>query len=249
MASEHNQSVVTVATDALAASGAQAFAGVVRTAIAVRERCTVALSGGSTPRAMFQLLAQPPYVAHIDWSKVFVFWGDERFVPPDDPESNYRMARESLLEHVALPAANIFPVPTVGSAPEEAAQAYAATISSFFDSTPPQFDLILLGMGPDGHTASLFPGHPEVVQPSDALVVAVHNSPKPPPDRISFTYRLINAAQHVIVLVGGGDKASALRAVLAGPHDVVRLPIQGVRPQGQLTWLIDEAAGQELDRS
>src|SRR5262249_17903153 len=137
--------------------------------------------------------------------------------------------------------------PTVGGTPEAAAKAYAETITAVFGAESPRFDLIMLGMGPDGHTASLFPGHPEVVRPSDALVVAVHNSPKPPPTRITFTYRLINAAENMIVLVSGADKAATLREVLRGPVDVARLPVQGVRPEhGELVWLVDAAAAKEL---
>jgi 6-phosphogluconolactonase len=233
----------------LAAAAAQRMVALAATEIQERGRFSVALSGGSTPQAMFRLLASPQYRDAIPWDKLFVFWGDERFVPPDDEESNYRMARETLLDHVPLPAANIFPVPTVGSTPEAAAQAYADTIMAFFGDETPRFGLILLGMGPDGHTASLFPGHPEPGAPGDALVIAVHNSPKPPPDRLSFTYRLINAAHHVLFLVGGADKAATVRQVLAGPRRVADLPAQGVQPDGTLEWLLDEAAAQELDRS
>ncbi len=233
----------------LADAAVQRFASLAKSEIAARGRFSVALSGGSTPKAMFKLLASPQYCDAIAWDKVFVFWGDERFVPPDDEESNYRVAREILLDHVPLPAANIFPVPTVGSTPTKAAQAYAETITAFFNSEPPRFGLILLGMGPDGHTASLFPGHPEPRAPGDALVIAVHDSPKPPPDRISFTYRLINAAHHVLFLVGGADKAAAVQQVLEGPRRVAELPSQGVQPEGTLEWLLDEAAAQELHQS
>jgi 6-phosphogluconolactonase len=148
---------------------------------------------------------------------------------------------------VPIPAANIYLVPTVGGSPEAAARAYAETLTASFKSDLPRFDLILLGMGPDGHTASLFPGRTEVTDPGDALVVAVHDAPKPPPTRISFTLPPINAAANVMFLVAGADKAAMLREVLRGPRDPVRLPAQGVRPaHGKLTWLVDQAAAGEL---
>jgi 6-phosphogluconolactonase len=233
-------------TEVLAEEAARRFAALAEAAIARQGRFRVALSGGSTPRALHQRLAQY-YHGSIDWERVEVFWGDERVVPPDDPESCYRMARETLLDHVPIPAAHIFPYATVGGSPEAAAQAYSETLTARFAEQTPRFDLILLGMGPDGHTASLFPGHSEVLAPSGALVVAVHNSPKPPPDRLTCTFRLINAAAQVIFLVAGADKAETLRAVLYGPRDIARLPAQAVRPaNGGVTWLVDRAAAQQL---
>jgi 6-phosphogluconolactonase len=232
---------------ALADQAAHRFVALAQAAVADHGRFTVALSGGSTPRALYQRLAQSPLSESVDWANVHVFWGDERMVPPDDIESSYRMARETLLAHVPIPAANIYPIPTVGGTPEAAASAYAETLMAVFNAALPRFDLILLGIGPDGHTASLFPGQPETVRPSAALVVAVHNAPKPPPARVSFTYTLINAAAHVLFVVAGEDKAVALRQVLRGTIDVARLPAQGVQPkQGTLVWLVDAAVAKEL---
>ena len=232
---------------ALADEAAQRFVALAHAAIAEHGRFTVALSGGSTPRALYERLAQSPLSESIDWATVDVFWGDERMVPPDDIESNYRIARETLLAHVPIPAANIYPVPTIGGTAEAAARAYEETLIAAFGSELPRFDLILLGLGPDGHTAALFPGQPEAVRPSAALAAAVHNAPKPPPVRITCTYRLINAAANVLFLVAGTDKALALREVLRGSVDVARLPAQGVRPkQGALVWLVDTAAAKEL---
>jgi len=234
---------------ALADEAARRFADLARAALADHGRFTVALSGGSTPRALYERLARPPLRDAVDWANVHVFWGDERMVPPDDSESSYRMARETLLAHVAVPAANIYPVPTVGGTPEAAAKAYAETLVAVFGADVPRFDLILLGIGPDGHTASLFPGQPEVVRPSEALVTAVHNAPKPPPIRVTFTYKLINAAANVLFVVAGADKAAALSEVLNGPADVARLPAQGVRLDGgELVWLVDEGAAESLNR-
>jgi 6-phosphogluconolactonase len=244
---DHGERVVLADPAALADEGARRFVGLAGTAIAEHGRFTVALSGGSTPRALYERLARPPLSDAVDWANVNVFWSDERYVPLDDPESCFRMARETLLAHVPIPAANIYPVPTVGGTPEAAAEAYAETLTASFGTETPRFDLILLGMGPDGHTASLFPGQPEVVHPSNKLVVAVHNAPKPPPTRISYTYRVINAAANVIFLVAGADKAATLREVLQGPSDIGRLPSQGVRPEyGSLVWLVDQAAAKEL---
>ena len=228
----------TVADDA-----ARRFVALAQAAIAERGRFTVALSGGSTPRALHGRLAAPPLSSALDWERVFVYWGDERMVPPDDADSSYRMARDTLLAHVPIPAANIVPAPTVGGTPADAARAYAETLVAQFGQDLPQFDLILLGIGPDGHTASLFPGQPEPVAPGDDLVIAVRNSPKPPPERVSFTYRLINAARTVLFLITGADKAAALDAILHGPPNRAHLPAQGVQPTaGSLVWLVDQAA-------
>jgi 6-phosphogluconolactonase len=235
---------------AVADEAARRFVALAQAAIAERGRFTVALSGGSTPRAMHERLAAPPLSTAIDWERVFVYWGDERMVPPDDADSSYRMARDTLLAHVPIPAANIVPAPTVGGTPADAARAYAETLIAQFGQEVPEFDLILLGIGPDGHTASLFPGQPEPSAPSADLVVAVHDSPKPPPDRISFTYRLINAAHNIMFVVTGADKAEALNGVLHGPPNRAHLPAQGVQPTaGSLVWLVDRAAAQALGAS
>jgi 6-phosphogluconolactonase len=245
--SDRGELVVLPDMPALAEEAARRCAAQAQAAKRAGRPFTIALSGGSTPRALYQRLAQPPYSSEIDWSNVHVFWGDERLVPPDDPESCFRMARETLLAHVPVPAANIYPVPTVGGTAEDAASAYAETIGAVVAGEPPRFELILLGMGPDGHTASIFPGHPEVVTPSDELVIPVHGSPKPPPTRVSFTYKLLNAAESVLFLVAGADKAATLREVLRGPLDRARLPAQGVWPErGKLVWLMDSAAARDL---
>jgi 6-phosphogluconolactonase len=244
---DHGDLVILPDPAALADEAARRFVALAQAAIADHGRFSVALSGGSTPRALYQRLARPPLSEAVDWVNVHVFWGDERMVPPDDIESSYRMARETLLAHVPIPAANIYPIPTVGGTAEAAASAYEETLMAVFGVELPRFDLILLGIGPDAHTASLFPGQPEAVRPSTALAVAVHNAPKPPPARVSFTFALINAAANVLFVVAGADKAPALREVLRGPADIARLPAQGVRlTQGRLVWLVDAAAAQGL---
>jgi 6-phosphogluconolactonase len=232
---------------ALAQAAAMRFVAICQAACASHGRWSVALAGGSTPRGLYQLLANDPWRSQIDWSRGFVFWGDERFVPPDDGESLLGLARTTLLDHVPIPPDQIVPFPTVGLSLAEAAAIYEQQLLRFGAGQTPQFDLVLLGMGPDGHTASLFPGHPEAEQPSDRLAIAVTNAPKPPPDRLSLTYRTLNAARHMLFLVTGADKAETLAAVLEGPPNRSRLPAQGVQPvDGTLIWMVDQAAAQRL---
>ena len=216
--------------------------------IASAGRFSVALSGGSTPRALYRLLAEPPFGEAIDWRRVHLFWGDERFVPPDHPDSNYRLAREAFISRVPIPAANVHPIPTEGGDPEATAAQYEETLRHFF-ATPegemPHFDLILLGMGAEGHTASLFPGSPALDE-HDRLVVATY-IPKLGAWRLTLTPPVLRCARHVLFLVSGLDKASALREVLEGPYDPRRLPAQVARPdKGDLTWLADGAAASLL---
>lgn len=208
----------------------------------------VALSGGSTPRALFELLAVPENAQHIGWSKVHVFWGDERTVPPDHPDSNYRMAKEALLDFVALPASNVHRI-SGELEPAQAAAEYEQTLRSFFAKRAgkTRFDLILLGMGDDGHTASLFPDT-EALNETERLVVANH-VPKLDTWRITLTAPIINAAAHVAFLVAGAGKAAVLKRVLKGPRQPHKLPSQLIQPvDGELVWLLDKAAASELDR-
>lgn len=226
---------------AVALTAADQFVLLAQAATAARGRFSVALSGGSTPQKLYRLLAQSPHKQQIDWSNAHIFWGDERFVPPDDPNSLWWMARETFLGATPIPTANIHPMPTVGLTPTAAAQQYAHTLTQFFAPAPPRFDLILLGLGPDGHTASLFPGQPAL---TDArLVTAVHNAPKPPPTRLTLTFSLINQAANIIFLVTGAEKAAAVAQVLRGERDLEQWPAQGVQPaNGRLLWLLDQAA-------
>lgn len=208
----------------------------------------VALSGGSTPRALFELLAVPENAQHIGWSKVHVFWGDERTVPPDHPDSNYRMAKEALLDFVALPASNVHRI-SGELEPARAAAEYEQTLRSFFAKRAgkTRFDLILLGMGDDGHTASLFPDT-EALNETERLVVANH-VPKLDTWRITLTAPIINDAAHVAFLVAGAGKAAVLKRVLQGPRQPHKLPSQLIQPvDGELVWLLDKAAASELDR-
>lgn len=205
----------------------------------------VAVAGGSTPRALYQRLAAPENAQHIGWSKVHVFWGDERAVPPDYPDSNYRMVKETLLDHVALPASNIHRMQGELE-PEQAAAEYELTLHSFFAGRAGKirFDLVLLGMGDDGHTASLFP-NTTALDETEKLVAANY-VPKLDTWRITLTLPVINAAAHVAFLVSGAGKADTLRQVLQEPER--KLPSQLVRPvDGELFWWVDQAAAVQLD--
>jgi 6-phosphogluconolactonase len=239
--------------DTLAARAAEHIREASVRAIAARGRFTLALAGGSTPEKAYRLLAQPQRAGSIDWSKTHLFFGDERFVPHDDPRSNYGMARRALLRSAPIPAQQVFPIPTDLATPQESAAAYARVLATFFGVEPgkdvPRFDLILLGMGDDGHTASLFPGKPALREQS-AWVVATPPGVLPPPvDRVTLTFPVLNTAREVLFLVTGEKKAAPLRDVLEGAADVTVHPAAGVRPrEGTLTWLVDEAAAQLLSR-
>jgi 6-phosphogluconolactonase len=213
-------------------------------AVAQRGRFTIALSGGSTPRNLYTLIAANAS-ATLPWDQMFFFWGDERHVPQDSPDSNYRMAQEALLSKVPVPPANIFPVPAENP---EAAEIYEQTLRKFFAVAPgefPRFDLILLGMGPDGHTASLFPETP-ALQEKSRLVVA-NWVEKLGSSRITFTLPLLNAARRVAFLVSGTDKAAALHEVLEGSAPAEKYPSRLVQPsEGKVIWFVDRAAASEL---
>lgn len=234
-------------TQAVQRAAAERILELARARVAAATTFSLALSGGSTPRGLYQLLAQEPFRSQMPWSHTYVLWVDERYVPPDDPDSNYRLARETLLDHVPVPPAQIFPMPTSYADPAAAAAEYARQVQTILERGQGQIDLMLMGMGPDGHTASLFPQHPGLASPADALVIAVDDSPKPPPRRLSLTAKTINGARHVLFLVTGADKAETVRAVLQGPVEPQRLPAQLIRPQnGTLTWLLDAPAGSRI---
>jgi 6-phosphogluconolactonase len=223
---------------------------VIRTAneaVAQRGRFTIALSGGSTPKSLFNLLATNARTS-LPWDRMFFFWGDERHVAPTDPDSNYRMAEESMLSKIPVAAGNVFRIAAENPDAAAAAEAYEQTLRKFFALAPgqfPRFDLILLGMGPDGHTASLFPGTAALEEKS-RLVVA-NWVEKMKASRLSFTLPVLNAAACVAFLVNGTDKAPALRAVLESDAPGEQYPAKLVRPSsGKLIWLIDRAAASEL---
>lgn len=223
------------------------------TAIGARGGFAIALAGGSTPGPLYRELADAPHRDAIDWSRIHVFWGDERCVPPDHEESNYRMARETLLDAVPIPGRRIHRIHGEEPDPEYAADLYEREIHRTLASPPretPRLDLVLLGLGSDGHTASLFPESP-ALEADDRLVVAVKASEpriQPPVvERITLTPRALNAADETLFLVVGEEKAPAVRAVLEGPREPRRWPAQAVRPEaGRTTWMLDAAAASEL---
>ena len=234
----------------LSREAAARFRRVAADRVAAAGRFSVALSGGSTPRALYRLLGEPPFREAIDWPRVHLFWGDERFVPPDHADSNYRLAREAFISRVPIPSGNVHPMPTEAADPNAAAAQYEETLRRFLavpEGEWPRFDLILLGLGADGHTASLFPGSP-LLDEHRRLVAAAH-VPKLDAWRLTLTPPALRGARHVVFLVSGSDKASVLREVVEGPYDPHRLPAQLVQPEkGDLTWLVDEAAASLLRR-
>lgn len=236
---------------ALSEAASQEWVRCSREAIAARGRFTVALSGGSTPKRLYQLLAAEPFRSQVDWSRVEVFWGDERCVSPDHPDSNYRMAREALLMHVPIPAEHIHRIEAERADRDAAAREYEAVLARVFGvavgAEPPALDLILLGMGPDGHTASLFP-HTQALDETKRWVVANH-VPQLNTDRLTLTRPILNRGREVLFLVAGDDKAERLAEVLAGPADPKRLPSQSIQPDGQLVWFVDRAAAARLPSS
>jgi 6-phosphogluconolactonase len=207
-------------------------------ALAERGQFTIALAGGSTPKPLYEKLAEQA----LPWEKIHVFWGDERYVAPDHPDSNQRMARLAWLDQVALPVGNIHPMPTAASDPAIAAQTHEADLQAFFQVKPgefPSFDVILLGMGDDAHTASLFP-YTEALQVCDRLVAVGNKDGQP---RLTFTIPLINQARSIIFMVAGASKQTALAQVLAAAADANAYPSRFIQPAGDLWWLLDQAAG------
>lgn len=213
-------------------------------ALKTESQFTVALAGGSTPLQMYSRLA----AVHVDWERVHFFWGDERCVPPSNPDSNFHMADEALFSSVHIPIGNIHRI--LGELPvEEAAQKYEDVLRHFFGvGSPPRFNLVLLGLGSDGHTASLFPGTPAVKEKKIWVAGVRHDVPPPPlVDRVTLTLPVLNAAAYVLFLVSGKEKAERLAQVLYGPIQPNLLPAQAVKPvNGTVTWLADQAAAAKL---
>ena len=227
----------------VAAAVADAFVTDAREAVAQRGAFYVALAGGTTPKAAYQLLAQEPRRSQVDWQRTHVFFGDERCVPPQSADSNYRMAAQALLEHTGIPQENVHRMHGEED-PLQAAADYAALLVELLGDSP-RFDLIMLGMGADGHTASLFPGADPHTD-EEQLVRAPYVE-KLAAQRITFTPVLLNNARHVLVATEGLAKAPALYAVLEGPYEPAVHPIQVLAPhEGRLSWYVDKAAAAEL---
>lgn len=229
----------------LSTAAAQQCVRQISAAIEARGVCHLALAGGSTPKALYALLAEPAYAQQIAWDRLHVYFGDERYVPHDTPESNYNMARAVLLDKVALPVANIHPIPTAAGDARHDAQTYAVLLERNLPvhNHVPVFDLVLLGMGEDGHTASLFPDTP-VLNATEQSVAAVYVE-KLASWRISLTLPVLNAAQCVMFIVSGSSKASMLRRVFTDTS-AQQVPIQRVRPAHACYWYLDAAAAAEL---
>jgi len=209
-------------------------------ALAAQAPFRVSLSGGSTPKALYALLASTDFKDRFPWQRVFWYWGDERFVPYDHPESNYRMTREAMLDKVPIPPGNIHPVPADG-APDAAARRYERTLqeaygAAILDPARPLFDITLLGLGADGHTASLLPGEAVLAERRRWVAPVSHGRPE---IRITMTYPVIESSRSVAFLVAGREKAAILRAIRGGSSDV---PAARVRPTGALFWFVDRAA-------
>ena len=234
---------VFTAYDALSHGAAAAIANAIIDGLRKRDRFTLALAGGSTPERCYELLATAHH-QEVPWNNVHLFWGDERMVPPDDPASNTAMARRTLLAHVPLPETNVHAVDTTAhDTPKDAAAAYADTLTTFFEG-PPVFDLVLLGLGTDGHTASLFPEDAPHEAPSDQWVAGGLAPPRHTPrERVSITLSTINRARQVFFLVSGAEKADALTAVREQKDP--SLPAAHVAPEEALHWYVDAAAAGE----
>ena len=215
-------------------------------AVSTRGVFSVALSGGSTPRRIYELLASDDYRTQVSWPNVHIFFGDERTVPPDHADSNYRMANEALLSQVPVPLKNVHRMNGVGDAAASASE-YESELRAFFgDQTWPRLDLVMLGMGDDGHTASLFPGSAALEEQSRWVVA--NWVEKFQTWRITLSAPAINAARHVLFLVTGAGKAERLREVLKGEREPARLPSQLIQPSdGTLSWLVDRAAAARLE--
>ncbi|MGB9235282.1 MAG: 6-phosphogluconolactonase [Terriglobales bacterium] len=241
------QTIKILPTPDLFHAAAEEFIRVGREAVAARSRFTVALSGGSTPKNLYSLLAAS--YANFPWDQTYLFFGDERHVPPDDPDSNYRMVNEALLSKISIPATNVFRVKTENPDAEAAATGYEALLQTFFAPSAgqfPRFDLILLGLGPDGHTASLFPDS-EGLKEQSKLVIA-NWVEKFKTDRITFTFPVLNNAAEVMFLVSGRDKANMVHQVLE-ENNTPPYPSQRVQPRnGRLLWMLDESAAKELQQ-
>lgn len=235
---------------ALARAAAELFQEITAAAVEARGLAYVALSGGSTPLRMGEILAAAPYRETVPWDSIELFWGDERWVPAESDESNYGTARRTLLDHVGVGPSRVNPVATENAEPRVGAQMYSAQLRTVFGvvSGVPAFDLIFLGMGEDGHTASLFPETPAIHE-TDELVVANYVA-KMDTYRITFSPPLLNAGREVVFLIAGAAKAETLARVLTGPIDVDTLPSQVIEPEnGRLRWLVDEAAAAHLDET
>jgi 6-phosphogluconolactonase len=235
--------------EAVSRAAATEFVRCAREAVATRGRFTVALSGGSTPKRLYQLLAEAPFRDEVDWGKIEFFWGDERSVPPDHNDSNYHTAHEAMLRKLPVPPGHVHRMEAERTDRDVAARDYEGTLARVFNvpagGPPPALDVILLGMGPDGHTASLFP-HTTALK-EKARWVVVNYVPKFATDRVTFTVPVLNKAREVLFLIAGTDKADPVHQVLEGAPNSDLYPSQLVKPgEGSLVFFVDRAAAAKL---
>lgn len=233
--------------DGLSLAVAELFLAIAKEAIETRGKFTVALTGGSSPEKLYRLLAKESANNNVDWNKVFVFWGDERWVPISDEKSNAGMAFNVLLDHLPIPGNQIFPMWADDIEPEERAKVYEKLLKEYL-ADDGKFDLILSGMGDDGHTASLFPGT-AVLHEHEKWVAAYYLEPQKM-YRITLTVPLLNRARKNVMLVFGSNKATALKAVIEGENNIEKYPSQLLKPSngGELLWFVDEAAAEKLSK-
>jgi 6-phosphogluconolactonase len=226
---------------------ADAVAGAIRSAVHANGRCSIALSGGGTPVGLHRALATE-YRDDVPWAGVHVFWCDERYVPHDDERSNFGMGRRTLVDHVPLPPGNVYPMPTSSADPNEAALEYEATLRRHFSRDLPRFDVMILGLGEDGHTASLFPASPALLE-RKRWVLAVTTDAEVP-SRLTLTLPVLTRAAESHVLVTGGGKSDAVRKALSAGTDPVECPAAALRhSEGRITWWLDAEAAERLDDS
>jgi len=232
--------------DALSDAAVGRIAEVAAQSIAQRGAFHIALSGGATPRHLYERLARAPYVSAIEWSQVHVYFGDERCVPPDHPDSNFRMANTAWLMHVPIPPAQIHRIAADLAYVRQRAAAYAAVLESSLPACNnlPQFDLVLLGIGPDGHIASLFPATGSALYDKRPVTAVYADSMRA--WRISITLVVINQARHILLLAAGAGKAEILERILRGDPVDVPLPVQRIQPRGELEWYMDQAAAARI---
>jgi len=228
--------------DALSRGALEELLDALRDAVRQRGRFAIALSGGRTPAKLYALWAHAEeHGVSTPWNRVHLFWGDERYVPHDDLLSNYRMAREALIAHVPIPAANVHPMPTDRSGPEKAAEAYESELRAFFGSEPPAFDVQLLGLGVEGHIASLFPNSPALEE--KRRWVAAVEAPAQPPRRLTLTPAVLSQGRNTLFLVAGADKREIIQALAAEPASKPsQYPAGRIRPAGRVLWFLDRAA-------
>jgi len=227
--------------DGLSRGALEELLRVLEDAVAERGRFAVALSGGRTPAKLYALWAQQRYRVQTPWDRVHLFWGDERYVPHDDPQSNYRMTRETLIAQVPIPVDNVHPMPTELPQPERAAEVYEKELREFFGSAPPAFDVQLLGIGVEGHTASLFPGSP-VLEETRRWVAAVE-VPANPARRLTLTPAVLNSGRNTFFLVAGTDKREIVKALRTQPETTPsRYPAGRIGLAGRTLWFLDQAA-------